>query len=233
MSAPNLPPLQSPPETHAVRPPAPRPRHDFSSQLKDAPRDGVGERVAEPVAPFDSARSELATVQALLAEATTAPSGGKVYPQSLHVVGYLSMLGTPSLAGPVPAAAQPVPAMAPEAPAAATAAMPDACLAGIDVGAESPVSPVVAAESTAASTAAATGTDDATPAIAATTTAAMSAPVRFARRSLRLGGSTVYLRDFTLDPAEAKAVLDAIRSGYPDGDAIRNAVVNGKHYSFH
>jgi hypothetical protein len=166
----------------------------------------------------------------LLEEATVGAAGSKLYPQSLHVVGYLSMLGLS-----LPAASdahglssdRPGPSDASTTAPVATEVVAAVPSAQAKQGAITGSVAVVAVNLS----------DDAVEAgqsvMATSAAASFAAPVRFTRRSLRVAGSLLLLRDFTLDPVGAKALLDAIRTGLPGGQLIRGAVVNGTSYSFY
>lgn len=230
MTATSLPPLHAPVEATKAKPPAPRPRHDFSTHLHASQGRTPPGRGTVPAQLPTLVEGELASVRELLTETVQPAAGGKVYAQSLHVVGYLSMLG-------VNGTNDTHRVMAPVAEAAILQLAADGAIDVRESVAGSAASGAVSGSSIVGQPfanllpALAITSHDGAASVADVASAALAEPHRFSRRRLQIVGDTIFLRDFTLSPAQAKAVLDRIREHFSTGGEASHAVVNGTSYS--
>lgn len=197
--------------------------HREEAQASRARLEESREPAPDPVLASEKALTTKAAITPL-AEIT---SGSVVYPQSLRVVGYLSMLARSDDS-----------AHAAEANVAGTSAddttPTNTPVLGAVSGTQVPMQTVGAGSPAPVSgpgSRVATENGDAAPA-AEVFAAAAPEGRRFARRFVRLNGSTLLLRDFSLSPDRARAVLDAFRTlAAIDGRPLTQATINGKSYS--
>jgi len=211
-------------------------RHDFSSHVGDnASRvgvrqfDNIGDEEQAPSTA--QAVSPDANVTAALRDVALSAGGGRLFVQSLSVVGYLSMLGQGETQGER--------SFSQEASAAFVHPGESDASDSLAVATHISASPVqgeqeamsapsgVCSQGTRAT---ATATDPADR-VATSPAAAYLERKHFARRLVRLSGDTIFVRDFSLDANAALTVLNDIRSAWPEGRHAASAVLNGHTHS--
>jgi hypothetical protein len=229
MSLSLLPPGQRPDAVRDVPAPPPKPGRDFAHHV--TPRNEAASQTKQD-AHASTQDAVLATEKLLASKVVitplTEPEGGAViYAQSLRVVGYLSMLGrgsapTDGVAG--------LPAEVKGAQAAASQAFVPGAAPSVEEMVNMSANPAFAGTMAGGRLAPSSDVQDpSTPIEMAATT--VPSEQRFARRFVRLSSGSLLLRDFSLTPDHAKAVLDAFRAiAAGDGQPLTRALVNGKPY---
>jgi hypothetical protein len=196
--------------------------HREEAQTSRARLEESREPAPDPVLASEKALTTKAVITPL-AEIT---NGSVVYPQSLRVVGYLSMLARSDDSA--HAAEANVAGTSDDETTATGTPVPDSVS---DVMPRQTVGNGIPAVAAGPGSRVAIETCDAAP---AAEVLAMASPEgrRFARRFVRLSGGTLLLRDFSLGPDRARAVLDAFRTlAAIDGRPLTRATINGQSYS--
>ena len=229
MSVSLLPPGQHPDAVRDIPAVTRKTDRDFAHHV--TPRNEASSRAAREEAREPTPDALLASDKLLAAKVAMTPlteltTGAVLYLQSLRVVGYLSMLARsddPTLA----VTAATAETLEGEVPSGATG------VPGTVPGSQSPLPTaggLLSGGSASMTSLASIDSRDATPVVEV---AAVSVPAgrRFSRRFVRLNGGWLLLRDFSLSPERAKAVLDAFRTlAASDGRPLTHALVNGKPY---